>query len=83
MIEGGVDEMILTMHYRDEAMMQSRRLQSNGYDCGVWVLACIAALLRGYETIDISEKDVGKFRARLLGLLVERTSEVHSSEGRE
>ncbi|KAI0703077.1 hypothetical protein C8Q76DRAFT_801927 [Earliella scabrosa] len=61
----------------------SRRLQSNGYDCGVWVLACIAALLRGYETIDISEKDVGKFRARLLGLLVERTSEVHSSEGRE
>ncbi|KAJ7770401.1 hypothetical protein B0H14DRAFT_2632553 [Mycena olivaceomarginata] len=30
-------------------------LQSNGYDCGVWVLCMIASVLRGFHTSNISE----------------------------
>ncbi|KAJ7349923.1 hypothetical protein DFH08DRAFT_648893, partial [Mycena albidolilacea] len=30
-------------------------LQSNGYDCGVWVLCMIASVLRGFHTTNISE----------------------------
>ncbi|KAI0746147.1 hypothetical protein C8Q76DRAFT_605599, partial [Earliella scabrosa] len=55
--------------------LTSDRLQTNGFDCGIWVLACIAALLRGFESVRLSEKDIGKFRTRLLGLLIERTTE--------
>ncbi|KAI0701749.1 hypothetical protein C8Q76DRAFT_633393 [Earliella scabrosa] len=53
----------------------SDKLQTNGYDCGIWVLACIAALLQGFESVRLSEKDIGRFRTRLLGLLIERTTD--------
>lgn len=44
-------------------------LQNNGYDCGVWVLAAMTAVFRGYQTVNISEADVSKFRELLLHLI--------------
>ncbi|KAG6852744.1 hypothetical protein C0991_009387 [Blastosporella zonata] len=40
--------------------------QSNGYDCGVWVLATIASVLCGYHVSDLSESDMPTLRRRLL-----------------
>jgi hypothetical protein len=37
-------------------------LQTNGYDCGVWVLASIAAVLRGFDVTGFSETDIPWFR---------------------
>ncbi|KAJ7806394.1 hypothetical protein B0H14DRAFT_2381924 [Mycena olivaceomarginata] len=36
-------------------LSQRNPLQSNGYDCGVWVLCMIASVLRGFHTTNISE----------------------------
>ncbi|OSD07573.1 hypothetical protein PYCCODRAFT_1403249 [Trametes coccinea BRFM310] len=47
-----------------------RSLQYNSYDCGVWVLACIAALLRGYHSVQLSATGIARFRTDLLGLIV-------------
>jgi hypothetical protein len=41
---------------------QVDRLQTNGYDCGVWVLASIAAVLRGFDVMGFSETDIPWFR---------------------
>ncbi|TFK84575.1 cysteine proteinase, partial [Polyporus arcularius HHB13444] len=41
------------------------RLQNNDYDCGVWLLACMAAVLRGYTTIAMTENKVVQFRSWL------------------
>ncbi|TFK17153.1 hypothetical protein FA15DRAFT_761178 [Coprinopsis marcescibilis] len=40
-------------------------LQTNRFDCGVWVIAFIASILRGYHLPDLKEKDIQEFR-RLL-----------------
>jgi Ulp1 family protease len=40
-------------------------MQTNGYNCGVWVLACIAAVLRGYHLPAIKESDIVVFRSFL------------------
>ncbi|KIK79744.1 hypothetical protein PAXRUDRAFT_36366 [Paxillus rubicundulus Ve08.2h10] len=37
-------------------------LQSNGYDCGIWVLAVVAATLRGFHTTGMQEEDMTSFR---------------------
>lgn len=34
-----------------EPLLQTHSVQTNGHDCGLWVLAWIAAILRGYETV--------------------------------
>ncbi|TFK69138.1 hypothetical protein BDN72DRAFT_768358 [Pluteus cervinus] len=41
------------------------RLQTNSYDCGVWVLAFIASLLRGYDIPGIPEAQIPVLRERL------------------
>ncbi|KAJ7584471.1 hypothetical protein C8J56DRAFT_1053928 [Mycena floridula] len=41
-------------------------VQSNGHDCGLWVLAAIAAVLRGFCTPGITERLMCGFRERLL-----------------
>ncbi|TFK61371.1 hypothetical protein BDN72DRAFT_743548, partial [Pluteus cervinus] len=41
------------------------RLQTNGYDCGVWILAFITSLLRGYDIPRISETQIPILRERL------------------
>ncbi|KAF7367143.1 hypothetical protein MSAN_00974000 [Mycena sanguinolenta] len=42
-----------------------RPLQTNGYDCGVWVLMMMASLLRGYARAAVTEGQMGFIR-RLL-----------------
>lgn len=41
-------------------------VQSTPYDCGLWVLAAIAAVLRGKHTTGFVEADMGVFRQQLL-----------------
>ncbi|KIK14926.1 hypothetical protein PISMIDRAFT_16910 [Pisolithus microcarpus 441] len=36
--------------------------QTNGYDCGLWVLAQIAAMLRGYKITGLREEDMIRFQ---------------------
>jgi hypothetical protein len=45
---------------------QVDRLQTNGHDCGVWVLASVAAVLRGFDVTGFSEADMPWFRQFLL-----------------
>ncbi|KAF8120229.1 hypothetical protein EV363DRAFT_1191626 [Boletus edulis] len=45
-------------------------LQSNNYDCGIWVLASIAAVLRGYDVTGLSEGDITCFRQYLHALVL-------------
>lgn len=40
--------------------------QTNGFDCGLWVLATIAAVLRGYDATGLIEGDMYRFRQVLL-----------------
>ncbi|KAI0706515.1 hypothetical protein C8Q76DRAFT_629740 [Earliella scabrosa] len=64
--------------YAYSLISSDRPLQTNGVDCGVWSLAFVAALLRGYESISISENDISKFRARLLNILLSKTTQAAS-----
>ncbi|KAI1788529.1 hypothetical protein LXA43DRAFT_894498 [Ganoderma leucocontextum] len=48
---------------------QDAALQHNGYDCGVWVLAAIAAILRGFTSVDLPHERMAEFRQRLLALI--------------
>lgn len=48
------------MNYRSKISLlqptpQILSVQSNGYDCRVWVLAQIAVILQGYDVLDIQE----------------------------
>ena len=40
-------------------------MQSNGIDCGLWVLSTIAAVFRGFYVTDMVEQDMVSFRALL------------------
>ncbi|KAF8335661.1 hypothetical protein F5887DRAFT_832660, partial [Amanita rubescens] len=42
--------------------ISTSRVQRNGFDCGVWVLAVVAAVLRGYHMPAISHDDIAQFR---------------------
>ena len=50
-------------------VIQTRRLQDNSVDCGVWVLACIAAVLQGFTSVDLDSEEIADFRRRLLALV--------------
>ena len=45
-------------------------VQTNMYDCGLWVLACIAAVLRGYDVPGLIEGDILHFRRHLHRLIL-------------
>ncbi|KIN98611.1 hypothetical protein M404DRAFT_157308, partial [Pisolithus tinctorius Marx 270] len=45
-------------------------LQSNGYDCGLWVLAQVAAVLRGCDVTNLREADMHDFRRYLQRLIL-------------
>ena len=49
--------------------MQLKSRQTNSYDCGVWILAQMAAVLRGYDVTGIKEHDMVSFRHFLRVLL--------------
>ncbi|KAH0832248.1 hypothetical protein J3R83DRAFT_13222, partial [Lanmaoa asiatica] len=40
-------------------------LQTNGHDCGIWVLANVAAILRGFDATGLRESDISAFRRYL------------------
>ncbi|KAG2745434.1 hypothetical protein P692DRAFT_201679529, partial [Suillus brevipes Sb2] len=46
-------------------------VQTNGYDCGVWVLAMIAATLHGNHCTSIGEEDMHIFRHYLRALVLQ------------
>lgn len=56
-------------------LLQRTALQSNGYDCGLWVLAWIIEILRGHDPAlsDIKEGTMKRWRL-VLGDLVQRHS---------
>ncbi|KIM52698.1 hypothetical protein SCLCIDRAFT_32448 [Scleroderma citrinum Foug A] len=43
---------------------------TNGYDCGLWVLAQVAAVLWGRDITNLREEDMGKFRRYLQSLIL-------------
>jgi hypothetical protein len=45
-------------------------LQTNTYDCGLWVLAGITAILRGFNITGLKEADMPWFRKYLTGLVM-------------
>ncbi|KAF8836910.1 hypothetical protein BDN67DRAFT_991962 [Paxillus ammoniavirescens] len=45
-------------------------LQKNGYDCGIWILATIAAVLQGYNTTGLKGADMPAFRHYLRALVM-------------
>ncbi|KAI6026008.1 hypothetical protein EDC04DRAFT_2930447 [Pisolithus marmoratus] len=47
--------------------------QTNSHDCGVWVLAQMATILRGYEVTGIREHDINHFR-HFLYILIHRVA---------
>ncbi|KAI0628590.1 hypothetical protein C8Q77DRAFT_1067705 [Trametes polyzona] len=50
--------------------LATRPLQTNAVDCGVWVLACIAALLQGYDGVGLTEQQLSEFRCRMTALVL-------------
>ncbi|KAG7088856.1 hypothetical protein E1B28_012810 [Marasmius oreades] len=46
-----------------------QRLQLNGHDCGVWILFVMAAVLRGKNIPDTTEKEIKEFRSLLARLI--------------
>lgn len=40
-------------------------VQTTGYSCGLWVLALIGAILRGYHLPSVREGDLPRFRELL------------------
>lgn len=49
---------------------KSTPCQTNGYDCGVWVLATMAAIFRGFEVTGITELSISRFRRYVLELVL-------------
>ncbi|KAF8166444.1 hypothetical protein K438DRAFT_1616889 [Mycena galopus ATCC 62051] len=47
---------------------ETRRLQYNDFDCGVWVLGMIASVLRGFHTNNLTEALMPQFRALLMDM---------------
>jgi Ulp1 family protease len=43
-------------------MLQNQPRQLNDYDCGVWVLCTMVAILRGYAHTGVSEAEMGEVR---------------------
>jgi hypothetical protein len=46
-----------------------RLRQTNDFDCGVWVLAGIAAMLRGYHVTGFAETDMATIRNYIANLV--------------
>lgn len=43
--------------------------QSNGFDCGIWVIANVAAILAGFPVTGIQEHNIAMLRSSLLRIL--------------
>ncbi|KAK1222720.1 hypothetical protein PQX77_014425 [Marasmius sp. AFHP31] len=49
--------------------LQMDRVQHNGYDCGVWILWIITAVVRGFDYACIDEQFITRFRKYLANLV--------------
>ena len=49
-------------------------MQRNDYDCGVWVLSSIAAVLRGFNVTGLDQEEIPWFRHFLLMLVLAQPS---------
>ncbi|KIM60111.1 hypothetical protein SCLCIDRAFT_125014 [Scleroderma citrinum Foug A] len=49
--------------------MKTEPVQSNHYDCGIWVLAQMTAVLRGFDITGLHESDMFMFRHYLRVLI--------------
>jgi len=49
--------------------MKTECIQSNDHDCGLWVLAQMAAVLRGFDISGLHECDMSTFRYYLRVLI--------------
>jgi Ulp1 family protease len=45
-------------------------VQTNGFDCGIWVLAMIAATLQGCHRTALEEREISEFRRYLHTLVI-------------
>lgn len=50
--------------------LMTKAVQTNGFDCGVWVLAVIVATLRGYHCTALGEDDMHLFHHYLRTLVL-------------
>ena len=50
--------------------MQVEPIQTNNHDCGLWVLATIAAVLRGFDVTGLAERHMLWFRGYLHHLVL-------------
>ena len=48
---------------------KTETIQNNDYDCGLWVLAQMAAVLRGFHITGLRENDMSTFRYHLCVLI--------------
>lgn len=51
--------------------LQVRAVQTNGYDCGMWVLAVILSVLQGHETTSMGESHIEALRSCILHLILQ------------
>ncbi|KAL0575275.1 hypothetical protein V5O48_006711, partial [Marasmius crinis-equi] len=80
-----------TLHCLDKwtfHQLLPERIQTNGVDCGVWVLWAASAVLQGYDYAPLDEKDIKDFRKFVADLLrtfpaVEIAMETDTEDGFE
>jgi Ulp1 family protease len=53
-----------------EVSVQSLPVQTNGHDCGVWVLATVAAVIHGFDSTGLKEVEIADFRRYLYHLVL-------------
>lgn len=46
-------------------------VQTNGYDCGMWVLAVVLSVLRGYDTTSMREIHIEPLRKCVVNLILQ------------
>ncbi|KAF9494123.1 hypothetical protein BDN71DRAFT_1483215 [Pleurotus eryngii] len=56
---------VMPSHYRRMDCQTDLSMQTNGYDCGIWVLAGITAALQGFHVPALTELEVRELRLHL------------------
>ena len=51
--------------------MQVDAIQSNSFDCGLWVLTGVLAILHGFDVTGLAEDDMLWFRMFLISLIMQ------------
>lgn len=51
--------------------LQLQAVQTNGYDCGMWILAMILSVLQGYNSTSMVEADIEVLRTCISHLILQ------------